>query len=214
MSLRQLSSSSTSSRLLYPLLGLSSDTSRIDFFTSSETERRYSKQVMNHYDVLGLSPKANQAQVKAAYYKLSKKFHPDVNKSPEAKTQFSNISEAYEILGNKMKRQQYDRGFGGPSTFTGGPMGSAVDVEYQEFLRRHGQFGKKGSAPTGKTNIYDFDEFYRVHYGESIKQKQASDEAKVQFDKDMRGYEDTYKKHLVIYSLTLLTLLGAAIKIL
>lgn len=65
----------------------------------------------NHYDVLGLTPKATQAEIKSAYYKLSKVYHPDKNQgSQDAATKFRDITSAYEILGNVRTRRLYDKG--------------------------------------------------------------------------------------------------------
>lgn len=65
----------------------------------------------SHYDILGLSPKATQVDVKAAYYNLSKVYHPDKNKgSIEAAEKFRDINAAYEILGNYKLRRLYDKG--------------------------------------------------------------------------------------------------------
>ncbi|ELT97077.1 hypothetical protein CAPTEDRAFT_29520, partial [Capitella teleta] len=64
-----------------------------------------------HYDVLKIPMKATQAQVKSAYFVLSKKYHPDMDSSPEAKSIFADIQVAYEVLGNSSKRRQYDRQF-------------------------------------------------------------------------------------------------------
>ncbi|XP_018318551.1 diphthamide biosynthesis protein 4 [Agrilus planipennis] len=65
----------------------------------------------NHYDSLGITPKASQKDVKDAYYKLSKLYHPDKNEgSEEASKKFRQVSEAYEVLGNIKLRKLYDRG--------------------------------------------------------------------------------------------------------
>ena len=56
---------------------------------------------VNYYKVLGLTPKATQTEIKAAYYKLTKIFHPDVNddQSADAAEKFRQITSAYEVLG-------------------------------------------------------------------------------------------------------------------
>ena len=56
---------------------------------------------INHYRVLGLTPKATQNEIKDAYYNLTKLFHPDVNddKSVDAVEKFRQITSAYEVLG-------------------------------------------------------------------------------------------------------------------
>ena len=50
------------------------------------------------YEILGLSPNASEKDVKSAYRKLAKEFHPDVNKDPGAETKFKEISQAYEDI--------------------------------------------------------------------------------------------------------------------
>jgi len=63
----------------------------------------------NLYDVLGVSKNATETEIKSAYRKLARKYHPDVNKdNKEAADKFKEVSCAYDILGNKEKRQKYD----------------------------------------------------------------------------------------------------------
>ena len=62
------------------------------------------------YTVLGVSKTADMAEIKKAYRKLAKKFHPDQSKDPKAKDKFAEISAAYEILGDEKTRGQFDRG--------------------------------------------------------------------------------------------------------
>ena len=64
----------------------------------------------NYYDILGVKRDASEKEIKQAYRRLARKYHPDVNpgdKSAEAK--FKEINEAYEVLSDKEKRQKYDR---------------------------------------------------------------------------------------------------------
>lgn len=82
----------------------------------------------DYYEVLGLSKGASAAEIKKAYRKLSKQYHPDLNKEAGADEKFKEIAEAYEILSDDNKKAQYDRfghsafeqgGFGGAGGFSG-----------------------------------------------------------------------------------------------
>ena len=63
----------------------------------------------DYYEVLGVSKDASQADIKKAYRRLALKYHPDKSDHPEAEEKFKEISEAYAVLSDDEKRQQYDR---------------------------------------------------------------------------------------------------------
>lgn len=65
-------------------------------------------QYKDYYEILGVKREATQAEIKAAYRKLARKFHPDVNKTKEAEQKFKDLNESYEVLSDKEKRQRYD----------------------------------------------------------------------------------------------------------
>ena len=74
----------------------------------------------DYYEVLSVPRNATAAQIKSAYRKLARQYHPDVNKSPDAHANFTEATEAYEVLSDAKKRKMYDRfghagapGFGG-----------------------------------------------------------------------------------------------------
>lgn len=62
----------------------------------------------DYYEILGVSKNASQEEIKQAYRKLALQYHPDRNKSPGAEEKFKEISEAYAVLSDPQKRQQYD----------------------------------------------------------------------------------------------------------
>ena len=78
----------------------------------------------DYYKVLGVEKKASQDEIKKAYRKLARRYHPDRNPDdPKAEERFKEISEAYDVLGDPDKRKKYDRG---GSVFTGAnPFGGA-----------------------------------------------------------------------------------------
>ncbi len=63
----------------------------------------------DYYEVLGVSRSSNDAEIKRAYHRLARQYHPDLNKSPDAEARFKEINEAYEVLGDRRKRAEYDR---------------------------------------------------------------------------------------------------------
>ncbi|TDM15579.1 molecular chaperone DnaJ [Macrococcus bovicus] len=90
----------------------------------------------DYYEVLGLSKGASKDEIKKAYRKLSKKYHPDINKEEGADEKFKELSEAYEVLSDDQKKAQYDQfghagmgqgaGFGGADF--GGGFGGFEDI--------------------------------------------------------------------------------------
>jgi curved DNA-binding protein len=63
----------------------------------------------DYYAILGLSRTASAAEIKQAYRKLARKYHPDVSKEPQAEERFKSVQEAYEVLKDQKKRATYDQ---------------------------------------------------------------------------------------------------------
>ena len=78
----------------------------------------------DYYDVLGVGRNASEDEIRRAFRKLAREYHPDVSKAPDADAKFKQINEAYEVLRDAEKRQMYDR-FG--HTDARGGFGAGVD---------------------------------------------------------------------------------------
>ncbi len=63
----------------------------------------------DYYEVLGVSKDASDVEIKSAFRRLAKKYHPDVCKEPDAEQKFKEVQEAYDVLGDENKRRQYDQ---------------------------------------------------------------------------------------------------------
>jgi len=111
----------------------------------------------DYYEVLGVAKGAGADDIKKAYRKLARQFHPDVNKAPDAEAKFKELSEAYEVLSDDDKRAAYDRyghaavdgsAPGGTGGFTGDftGFGGLGDI-FEEFF---GFGGQRGSASTSR----------------------------------------------------------------
>ncbi|HHT38164.1 MAG TPA: molecular chaperone DnaJ [Mollicutes bacterium] len=88
----------------------------------------------DYYEILGVSKNASDAEIKSAFRRLAKEYHPDVSKDPNATEKFKEIQEAYAVLSDKTKRSQYDQfGHDAFSENAGGFGGAGFDFSGFDF---------------------------------------------------------------------------------
>ncbi|MBI2654290.1 molecular chaperone DnaJ [Candidatus Woesearchaeota archaeon] len=104
----------------------------------------------DYYKVLGVSKNSTKDDIKAAYKKLAKQYHPDLNKSSDAAEKFKEINEAAAVLSDDAKKAQYDR-YGKTAEQFGGFEG----FDYSDFMSDIGGFG------------FDFDRIFETFFGGS-----------------------------------------------
>ena len=117
------------------------------------------------YETLEINENASADEIKKAYRKLARKYHPDVNKDPQAEEKFKEINAAYEVLSNPEKKQQYDQYgdsmFGGQN-FHDFAKGQGSNVDLDEILRQMfggaGGFGRSGFSQGGFGGFGGFSE--------------------------------------------------------
>ncbi|CAG0888980.1 unnamed protein product [Darwinula stevensoni] len=150
------------------------------------------------YEALEVRQNATQSQIKEAYYRLSKIYHPDRNKlgGEGAAENFRMIKEAYEVLGNTKLRKLYDKGLLHTATNFRESTFESEERDEQIHVRQ-----PRRRPATGRTAAYDFDQWTKAHYSETF-QRRAT--AKGRYE-DMMAAKA--KKHTQIHFLFLLSLI-------
>ncbi len=108
----------------------------------------------DYYETLGVARDANKEDIKRAYRRLARKYHPDVNKEPGAEEKFKEINRAYEVLSEPEIRERYDRFgeagvSGGAAGFDNVDMGGFADI-FETIFGGMGGFGGVGGPQQGR----------------------------------------------------------------
>ncbi len=136
----------------------------------------------DYYEILGLKRDANQDEVKRAYRKQARKFHPDVSKESDAENRFKEVGEAYEVLKDPEKRVAYDQ-LG--SNFKSG-QNFRAPPDWDQGFEFHGKPG--GTASSG------FSDFFENLFAQRARTGDTGSRAQQNFH--VHG-EDTYAKVLI-----------------
>ena len=118
----------------------------------------------DYYEILGVKRDASEAEIKSAYRKLARKYHPDVNKTKEAESKFKDINEAYEVLGDKAKRQRYDSlgsNWQGGQSYTPPP-------GFEQFNFGGGNGGAYQSFNFNGQDLGGFSDFFSSSFGDMM----------------------------------------------
>ena len=101
-------------------------------------------------EVLGIKPSASEKEIKISYFKLAKKYHPDMNPDQSAKQQFEKVSKAYEVLMDEAQRKQYDeqQGFSRP------------EAQFKDF---HSHRSRKRNSKIFSDDEKEDDEYYDLY---------------------------------------------------
>ncbi len=114
----------------------------------------------DYYQILGVSETASDKEIKRAFHRLARKYHPDKNKSADAEKMFKEMNEAYQVLSDSKKREEYDRFRKyGPRAFAGGGKPGGVEIDFGGFNP-----GGFGSAD------FDFSDIFSSVFGGAPRQ--------------------------------------------
>jgi molecular chaperone DnaJ len=137
----------------------------------------------DYYEVLGVNKSASPDELKSAFRGLARKYHPDINKEPDAEEKFKEINEAYAVLSDPEKRAAYDQyGFSGLNNMGGAPDFSTIDLSdlFSEFFGFGGMGGSSRRTRNAPRRGQDLGLKLRLTFEEAV----FGAEKEIQFDRD------------------------------
>lgn len=156
---------------------------------------------IDYYKVLGVERDASQEEIKKAYRKLAKKYHPDINReNPQAQERFQEINEANEVLGDAEKRKRYDEygehwkhseEFEAQQRNAHGYDGGAQEFGFGGF-GGFGDFGRSAGNQSG------FSDFFEQLFGGAYRRQQPADDLQATLQLTLAEAANTHKRILEI----------------
>ena len=156
---------------------------------------------IDYYKVLGVERDASQEEIKKAYRKLAKKYHPDINReNPQAQERFQEINEANEVLGDAEKRRRYDEygehwkhseEFEAQQRNAHGYDGGAQEFGFGGF-GGFGDFGRSAGNQSG------FSDFFEQLFGGAYRRQQPADDLQATLQLTLAEAATTHKRILEI----------------
>lgn len=158
----------------------------------------------DYYETLGVSRKAGADEIRKAYRRLARKYHPDLNPGDKAaEERFKRLQEAYDVLSDSKKRQMYDQvgfysegGFPGTGAQQGGPGMDFGGFDFSDFFSRASAQGARGTQQSQSSRFSDiFSQFFGGRGGaeEAAEAQQGSDleyALEIDFWKAIRGTQE------------------------
>jgi len=151
----------------------------------------------DYYDVLGIQKDASKSDIKKAYRKLAMKYHPDKNKESDASDKFKEVSEAYAVLSDDGKRQQYDqyghagfdRMYSQEDIFRGANFRDFQDI-----------FGNMGSGGRGRSPFEDlFGSFFGSGFGQGGRSRDFGADLEFETEISLEEAAQGVKKDVSVY---------------
>ncbi|NNJ88047.1 MAG: J domain-containing protein [Eudoraea sp.] len=141
---------------------------------------------IDYYKILGISKKATKDEIKKAYRKLARKFHPDVNPGDkEAEKKFKEINEANEVLSNPENRKKYDE-YGK----------DWKHAEAFEKAKQQQQYSQRQQTPFGSGSEEDFSDFFSSMFGGQGRRGRSMQFRGQDFNAELElSLEDVYRTH-------------------